>query len=60
MVLGCVGKAKGQTLDRGEHHGRPKVAQLQGVWFLVLSVTFSFLSKQRMCMYIGAGYKAED
>ena len=55
MVLARV-----ENTRRRRTPSSPKSSTVAGVWFLVFSVTFSFLSKQRMCMYIGAGYKAED
>jgi hypothetical protein len=48
MVLARVGKAKGQTLERGEHHRLPKVAQLP------------VLSFSDVLCYVFLPFKAED
>jgi hypothetical protein len=64
-VLARVGKAKGQTLESGRRRTPSPLKNSRvaaGVGFLLCSVMFSFLSKQRMCIciYTAAGYKAED
>ena len=62
MVLARVGKAEGQTLDGGEHHYGPKVAELQVLRFCYALLSFpSFQSRgcvYTVHIYIGAGYKA--